>query len=270
MSPRRQLPRARSGDDAPPSNESAGPSHDASMPIVAHLAELRRRLIISAVAVVAGMATAFPFAGRLIDLLRRPLEQPLYFMSPTEAFWAHMKVALFGGLLLALPVLFYHLWRFVAPALYRSERRSTLVFVCVSVGAFGLGVFFCHAVAFPFALKFLIDFGLSSGLTPVLSVGVYLGFAMKFYLAFGLIFELPLLLTLLARIGIVTAALLARHRRHALLINAIAAAVLTPTADLFNMMVMLVPLTLLYEVGILGARLFGRRPLAAVETPVEG
>ncbi|MEW6325157.1 MAG: twin-arginine translocase subunit TatC [Nitrospirota bacterium] len=239
------------------------------MPIGAHLAELRRRLIISFFAVAAGMAAAFPFAGRLIDWLGRPLNQPLYFFSPTEAFWVHVKVALFGGLLLALPVLFHQLWRFIAPALYRAERRATLIFVGASVIAFALGVAFCHLVAFPFALRFLIDFGLSGGLTPVLSVGTYIGFAIKFYLAFGLIFEVPLALTLLARLGLLTAAGLARRRRHALLANAIGAAVLTPTADLFNMMLMLVPLTLLYEVGILGARLFGRRPIA-IHAPVEG
>ncbi|HXZ25915.1 MAG TPA: twin-arginine translocase subunit TatC, partial [Nitrospiria bacterium] len=98
----------------------------------------------------------------------------------------------------------------------------------------------------------------------------YLGFAVKFYFAFGLIFELPLLLTLLARIGVISSSMLARHRRHALLINAIAAAVLTPTTDVFNMMVMLVPLTVLYEVGIWGARLFGRRRPAVQEMHAEG
>jgi sec-independent protein translocase protein TatC len=238
------------------------------MPLGAHLAELRRRLIVSLIAVAAGMAALFPFAAVVIGWLQQPLDQPLYFLAPTEAFWAHMKVALFGGFILALPVLSYQLWRFVAPALYRSERRYLLLFVGASTGSFALGVAFCHLVAFPFALRFLIDFGLSGGLTPLISVGAYLGFAVKFYLAFGLIFELPLVLTLLARMGVVTAGLLARHRRHALLVNAIAAAVLTPTSDLFNMLLMLGPLTLLYEVGILGARLFGRRPVT-IEASME-
>jgi len=244
--------------------------HDASMPLTAHLKELRYRLIISVVAVLAGMMVVFPSAPAVITWLQRPLQQRLYFFSPTEAFWANLQVAMFGGFLLALPIVSFQLWRFVAPALYRTERRYTLVFLGVSTGSFLAGVVFCHLVAFPFALRFLIEFGLSGGLTPLLSVGVYLGFAVKFYLAFGLIFELPLLLTLLARIGVITASMLARHRRHALLINAIAAAVLTPTTDVFNMMVMLVPLTLLYEVGIWGARLFGRRAPAAQEMHAEG
>ena len=242
-----------------------------NMPLMAHLRELRYRLIVSVIAVGVGVMGVFPFAPVIISWLQRPLrEQKLYFFSPTEAFWASMQVALFGGLLLALPVLCYQVWRFIAPALYRTERRYALLFLGVSTGSFLAGVVFCHLVAFPFALRFLIDFGLSGGLTPLLSVGVYLGFAVKFYLAFGLIFELPLILTLLARIGMITAAMLARYRRHALLVNAIVSAVLTPTTDVFNMMVMLVPLTLLYEVGIWGARLFGRRPTVTREVQAEG
>lgn len=244
--------------------------HDASMPLTGHLRELRYRLIVSAVAVLAGMAVVFPYASIVITWLQHPLQQQLYFFSPTEAFWANLQVAMFGGLLLALPVVSYQLWRFIAPALYRTERRYTLLFLGVSTGSFLAGTAFCHFVAFPFALHFLIDFGLSGGLTPLMSVGIYLGFAVKFYLAFGLIFELPLLLTLLARIGVITPSMLARHRRHALLVNATAAAVLTPTTDVFNMMVMLVPLTLLYELGIWGARLFGRRASASREMHAEG
>jgi sec-independent protein translocase protein TatC len=243
--------------------------HDASMPLTAHLRELRYRLIVSVVAVLAGMMAVFPYAPVVITWLQRPLQQKLYFFAPTEAFWANLQVAMFGGFLLALPIVSYQLWRFIAPALYRTERRYTLLFLGVSTGSFLAGTVFCHFVAFPFALHFLIDFGLSGGLTPLLSVGIYLGFAVKFYLAFGLIFELPLLLTLLARIGLITASMLARHRRHALLVNAVAAAVLTPTTDVFNMMVMLVPLTLLYELGIWGARLFGRRH-ATQEMHAEG
>ena len=94
---------------------------------------------------------------------------------------------------------------------------------------------------------------------PLISVGMYIDFTLKFYLAFGLIFQLPLVLTLLARMGFLTAQFLARHRKYALLINAVAAAILTPTSDIFNMMLMLIPLTVLYELGILGAKLFGAR-----------
>lgn len=251
-----------------PEARDAEPGADLQMPLGAHLTELRRRLIISLAAVLIGMMAAFPTAPIIIGWLQHPLDQPLYFLVPTEAFWAHLKVALFGGVVMALPVVFYQLWRFVAPGLYRTERHYALLFVAAATGFFLVGLAFSHLVAFPFALRFLVDFGLSSGLHPLFSVGAYLDFAVKFYFAFSIIFELPLLLTLSARLGVITAATLARYRRHALVINAVAAAILTPTADLFNMMVMLVPLTLLYEVGILGARLFGRRAVA-VEASAE-
>ena len=255
-------------EEIEPAKADVGPEAGVRMSLGAHIAELRYRLIVCVVAIVVAMAAVFPVVSVVIDWLQRPLNQPLYFLAPTEAFWAHLKVALFGGLILALPVVFFQLWRFIAPAMYRSERSYAILFVGASVGFFLVGVIFSHLVAFPFALRFLVDFGLARGLSPLFSIGIYLGFAVKFYLAFGLVFELPLGLTLASRIGIVTAATLARHRRHALIFNALAAAILTPTVDIFNMMLMLVPLTLLYEVGILGARLFGRSSPSSVEASV--
>jgi sec-independent protein translocase protein TatC len=163
----------------------------------------------------------------------------------------------------------YQTWRFIAPGLYRSERRYGAVFVLASYVFFFLGLAFCGLVALPFALKFLIGFGLERGLKPMISAGMYVDFTLKFYLAFGLIFEVPLAVTLGSRMGLVTPAFLTRNRRYALLVNAIVAAVLTPTSDLFNMALMLVPLILLYEVGILGARLFGRRKPVAKAAPAE-
>ncbi len=224
-----------------------------------HLEELRRRLVISAVTVVIGFGAAFSFAPRLMEWLRRPLGREVYFFSPTEALWTTIKVALFAGLILALPVVLFQIWRFVSPGLFLRERRYGLLFIFGSLISFALGVVFCALVALPFALAFLLDFGISQGMRPLISVGQYISFSLKMYLAFGLIFEVPLVLTLLARAGIVTSAFLARNRRYAFLINAIAAAVLTPTTDLLNMMFMLVPLTLLYELGILGSWVFGRR-----------
>lgn len=228
------------------------------MPLLEHLAELRRRALISAGGVLVAAAAAFSFSDDILRWLVRPLSTPLVFLSPTEAFWASLKISLVAGLLLALPLVLYHVWRFVAPGLYRAERRYTAIFVVLSCLFFALGLAFCAMVALPFALKFLIGFGVERGMTPMLSAQMYVDFTLKFYLAFGVIFELPLAVTLASRMGLVTPAFLARHRRYALLVNAILAAVLTPTSDLFNMAIMLVPLTVLYEIGILGARLFGR------------
>lgn len=239
--------------------EQDEPPEEARMPITAHLEELRKRLLISSAAVGLGFALSLFLTGPVLKWLERPLGVEVYFFSPTEAFWTHVKVAFFTGLLIALPVVLYQLWRFLAPGLYRRERRYALLFVMLSLLFFMLGWFFCAYVALPFALKFLVGFGVERGIKPLISIGMYVDFTLKFYLAFGLIFQLPLALTLLSRMGLMSAQFLAHHRKYALLVNAVVAASLTPTSDIFNMMLMLIPLTLLYEMGILGARLFGAR-----------
>ncbi len=163
------------------------------------------------------------------------------------------------GLGLSLPLILYHFWRFVSPALYRGERRYAVIFMALSMLLFALGFLFCGYVALPFALKFLVGFGVDRGIQPLISVGRYVDFTLKFYLAFGLVFQVPLAVTLLSRMGLMTPRTLSKNRKYAFLINAVLAATLTPTSDIFNMMLMLLPLTILYEIGILGARLFGSR-----------
>jgi sec-independent protein translocase protein TatC len=232
------------------------------MSLLDHLAELRRRLLTSAVAVLVAAAAAFSFSDEILVWLTEPLHTELVFLSPTEAFWVSLKISLVVGLLIALPLVLYQVWRFVAPGLYRTERRYAAGFVIGSCAFFAAGLAFCAFVALPFALKFLIAFGVDRGMKPMISAQMYVDFALKFYLAFGVIFEVPLAVTLAGRMGLVTPAFLARNRRYALLVNAILAAVLTPTSDLFNMAIMLVPLTVLYEIGIIGVRIFGQRRAA--------
>ncbi len=232
-------------------------TEEARMPITGHLEELRRRLLISFIFIGAGFVVGMTLTGPVLQWLKRPLGDDLYFFSPTEAFWTHLKVAFFMGLFLASPGVLYHLWRFVSPGLYRRERRYALLFVLLSLLFLALGLIFCAYVALPFAINFLISFGAERGMTPLISVGGDVELVMKFYLGFAIVFQLPLALTLLSRMGLLSARTLARNRRYAFLINAVVAATLTPTPDIFNMMLMLIPLTLLYELGILGARIFG-------------
>ena len=235
------------------------PTDDLRMPLTSHLEELRSRLLKALGAVGVGMALTYAFSDRVIALLRQPGLPELYSLSPTEAFWTTLKVSFFSGLLLALPVVLFQLWRFISPGLLPQERRYTMPFVALAYLFFLLGVLFCYGVVLPFALKFLVGFGLERGIKPLFSIGMYVDFSLKFLLAFGLIFELPLVLTLLSRLGLVTPQFLSRNRRYALLVNAILAALLTPTSDVFNMMLTLMPLIAFYELGILGARLFGRK-----------
>jgi sec-independent protein translocase protein TatC len=237
------------------------------MPFLGHLGELRGRMVKAAVALAVGMAVAFFFSERLIGWLARPLSTPLVFISPAEAFWANLKVAFMGGVLLALPVVLYQLWKFVEPGLYPRERRYGAVFVVAASLLFAAGLAFCGWVVFPFAITFLLGYK-TAGMTPMLAVGTYIDFGVKFFLAFGLIFELPPVITLLARLGVVTPERLAANRKYAVLGAFVVAAVLTPTPDIFNQCLMAVPLMLLYELGILSARWLGRRP-PAPEAPRE-
>lgn len=236
-------------------------SDESRMPVIGHLEELRGRLIKVTWTVLGGMVLAYTVSDILVGWLRRPLEGDLYFFSPTEAFWVTMKVSFIAGLFLSLPVILYQIWRFVSPGLLPHERRYALPFVILGCLFFVLGLVFCYFVVVPLALNFLVGFGTRQGLKSLFSIGLYMDFLLKLLLAFGVIFELPLGITILAKIGMVTPQFLARHRRYAILVNAILAAILTPTSDVFNMMLMMIPLLLFYELGIWGARLFGRKPL---------
>jgi sec-independent protein translocase protein TatC len=238
------------------------PAADASrMPITGHLEELRSRLIKVVWTVLGGMVLTYTVSDVLIGWLKRPLAADLYFFSPMEAFWVTIKVSFFAGLFLSLPVALYQIWRFISPGLLPHERRLAGPFVLVGCLFFVLGLAFCYFVVAPFALNFLVGFGIQQGLKPVFSIGLYIDFLLKFLLAFGLVFELPLVLTILAKLGLVTPQFLSRNRRYAILVNAILAAILTPTTDVFNMMLMMIPLLIFYELGIWGARFFGRKPI---------
>jgi sec-independent protein translocase protein TatC len=226
-----------------------------------HLGELRQRITWSLVGVLIGLVIAFPFSQRLMDYLARPVKKTgnkLVFLTPTEAFWTQMKIALITGLFIAAPVILWQVWRFVAPGLYDHERKYAAPFVIIGSLLFIGGGSFSLFVVVPYAIGFLLSFG-TADLVPMISVGSYFDFLLKFTLAFGLVFELPLAITLLARMGVVTPRLLARNRKYAILGAFIASAILTPTPDAFNQALMAGPLIVLYEVGIISARIFGRR-----------
>ncbi|HEY5649008.1 MAG TPA: twin-arginine translocase subunit TatC [Nitrospiria bacterium] len=253
-------------DEAKMPDEGKMPG-EVKMPMTGHLAELRSRLLKVVWCILGASVVAYFFSDRLIALLKHPLAGDLYFFAPIEPFWVTLKVSFFAGLFLSFPFSLFQLWRFIAPGMLPGERRYALPFVILGSLFFILGLMFCYFIVFPFALNFLVTFGINQGLDSMLSIGRYMDFMLKFLLAFGLVFELPLTITLLARLGIVTAAGLSRYRHYAILGNALLAAILTPTGDIFNMMLMMGPLILFYELGILGARFFGRKP--RVETTME-
>ena len=250
---------------------------DAKMPFLAHLEELRKRLIVCFSAIGIAFPLVFYLRTTLLQLLQWPLTTDVVMgrrfpfiafrskppiakltaLGPAETLWTHFKVAFIFGLFVALPVVLYQIWKFVEPGLLPKERRFALPFVILSTVSFFLGATFCFLIVLPLALQFLLTFDPTIQQMPRFSE--YVDFTLKFLLAFGVIFELPLAMTIAARLGLVTPQFLARNRKYAILANFIIAAILTPTPDVFNQALMALPMCLLYEVGILAARIVSRR-----------
>jgi sec-independent protein translocase protein TatC len=173
-------------------------------------------------------------------------------------------LALVCGVLLASPVIFWQVWKFVAPGLYKQEKRALLPFSLLSSVFFLGGAAFGYFVVFPPAFRFLLGYS-ADFLSPMPAVNEYFSLSIRLLIAFGVIFELPILMVFLAKIGIVDVAFLNKNRKYAILINFIIAAILTPTPDIVNQMLMGVPLLVLYEMSIIAVWLFGRKKLAYVQ-----
>jgi sec-independent protein translocase protein TatC len=229
-------------------------------PLAGHLSALKRRAITIASTVIGAFVLTFAYSAELIEWFKRPFTDDLIFYGPAEALFASVKVSLLAGIVLSLPVILYQFWKFIAPALLPREQRWAIPLFCLAAAFFALGLTFCNLVILPLVIKFFVSFGMDRELTPQLAVGTYVDFNVKFLLIFGFAFEMPLVLTLLARAGIVSAALLGLYRRHAIMAAVILSAVITPDATLFTMLLMAIPLIVLYEIGIIGARIFGRKP----------
>ena len=242
---------------------------DDKMPFMEHLGELRVRIMRSLVALLIGLCIAFPFSQRVVDWLARPIQKSgntLVFLAVTEAFWVQMKVALFLGLFIAAPGILWQVWRFVEPGLHHHEKKYAVPFVVIGSLLFIAGGAFSLLIVTPSAISFLLSYA-RPGLQPMISIGNYIDFLLKFTLAFGAVFEVPLAMTLAARMGLVTARQFAKNRKYAILGAFIAAAILTPTPDMVNQSLMAGPIIVLYELGIVASRLFGRRRRAPVTEP---
>jgi sec-independent protein translocase protein TatC len=235
---------------------------DDKMPFMEHLGELRVRIMRALIGVLIGALIPLYFSQRIVDWLAQPvtrLGHELVFTAPAEAFWVQMKVGLVCGLFLSAPVVLWQVWAFVSPGLHAHEKKYAVPFVLVGSLMFLAGGAFALFVVVPYALTFLLGYARPGVLKPMITIQNHVDFFLKFTLAFGVIFELPLAMTLLARMGAVTSRTLARHRKYAVLGSFVVAAILTPTPDAFNQTLMAGPLILLYEAGIVAARIFGKR-----------
>ncbi|NWH06383.1 twin-arginine translocase subunit TatC [Desulfobacter latus] len=233
-------------------------------PFTEHLGELRDRLIHAFIAVGVGFIAAYFFKEQLFDILTAPLvtameksgNAKLIFTGLPEAFFTYLKVALLAGIILATPVLFYEFWMFVSPGLYRQEKKYILPIIILSLIFFIAGASFGYFIVFPYGFQFFLGFTTET-IQAMPSMKEYLSFASKMLLAFGFVFELPLVLTFLSRMGLVTPAFLKKNRKYALLVFFVGAAMITPP-DVVTQVMMAMPLILLYEIGILGAKIFGK------------
>jgi len=252
-------------------------------PFTSHLVDLRKRIIISLVFVTIGFAAAFNYSEDIFRFLTFPLRYnislsitspfvqlieknvknnpSLIFLAPAEAFWMHMKVSIITGIVISLPVIFSQLWPFISPGLLHKEKKYVIPFVFITTTFFIVGAAYCFFLVLPFAMGFLLTYKTES-MVPMLSVEKYVDFCLKFILAFGAIFELPIVIVFFTRMGFVSPKTLAKHRKYAILLAFIVAAILTPTPDVFNQTLMAVPIIVLYEIGILVSRIFVRRKTA--------
>jgi sec-independent protein translocase protein TatC len=225
------------------------------MPFTDHLQELRTRLMRVLVVVGIGCALCWYFKEQLFQIITRPLFQVLpqnshmIYTGLPEAFFNYMKISFFGSLFLTSPYILYQLWKFVSPGLYKSEKKYVIPFLLSSTILFIGGILFGYYLALPPAFGFFIEFS-SDFLKPMVSLREYLSFSLQLLLAFGISFELPVILFFLAKIGVVSSKTLAKHRRYAILVIFIAAAILTPSPDAFSQIIMAIPLLGLYEIGI--------------------
>ena len=224
---------------------------------VVHLGELRKRIIYSLLAIAGGAMLGFTVSGRVFELIALPMQQALrdanlddqlIYTNPTGAISLIITLALYIGVVIAAPVVLYQIWLFIAPGLYRHERRAMTTFILSSVFLLLSGIAFAYFILLPYVLKFLIGF--QGPFRPLISINEYFSLILVVFLGFGCIFQLPVLIFFLALFGIVTPRFLWKNMRYAILIISVVAAIITPTPDAMTMLIFMVPMILLYFVGI--------------------
>lgn len=221
---------------------------DGSMSIIGHLTELRKRLIRSLIAIGIGACISYYYVEDIMTVLTSPVGK-LYYMQPAEAFFTYLKVALFAGFLLALPVVLYQIWQFILPALIGKERYILSVIVPISLILFIAGIAFSFFLVLPAGIRFLLGFT-SGELQPLLSVKQYFDFVIAFLLPFGFIFEVPLVIVILAKMGFVTSKFLVKKQRIVIFLAFVVGAIISPTPDVFSQSMIAIPMIGLYEISL--------------------
>ncbi|MBU2753965.1 twin-arginine translocase subunit TatC [Acidithiobacillus sp. CV18-2] len=230
---------------------------------IGHLLELRRRVLFAVIALFVGFLVSYPFAQQIYGILAQPLisvlpkGSHLIYTSLPEVFLTYVQLSLISGFILALPVILYQFWAFVAPGLYTHERRVFFPILFTSLALFVAGIVFAYFVVFPNAFRFFASFS-GNDISAMPKVSNYLALIVKFSLAFGLAFQIPILVVVLVQIGVLQLDTLRRGRRYAFLVCAIASAILSPP-DVMSMVLLMIPMYMLFEMGLLFSAYFERR-----------
>lgn len=223
-----------------------------------HLDELRKRLIAVAVVIVAAAVICFTFVSQILDFLTAHADGlELIYTTPAEALMSQMRLAFTAGAIITLPFTLYQILAFIMPALRETEKKSVVFLLISMIFLFFLGISFGYFVAFPYALTFFLGFA-REGLDPLFTISQYISFVTSFLVAFGLVFQVPLVFWFLGHMSLISSGFLRANRKYAVLIIAIIAAVITPP-DVFSQILMIMPLMVLYEVGLLLVRLTERK-----------
>ena len=249
----------------PPPEAPIEPEGDVKASFFEHLKELRKRLLRAVLGIAVGMCAVGFFAERLFRWVMLPVlrslpqnQQQLHYTSYIEPFMVYLKVALYGGAFVAAPYVLWQVWLFIAPGLYKRERRIVVPFLASGTLLFYGGAAFCYFLVMPAAFPALAAIA-GDDMRPILTMTEQLSLVLAMLLGFGIVFEVPVIIAFLSMVGLVSADFLSKYRRHAIVANVALAAVITPTGDPFNLALMAIPMILFYEIGILLARILGKK-----------
>lgn len=231
---------------------------DKKFTLVEHLAELRKRLIIVAAVVIVGSLACYNYVSYIIGYVMQPAKGlEFVYLTPPELFLAYVKLSLIVGIAITSPITISQIWFFVRPGLEKSEKRYILVALISGALFFMIGVMFAYKVILPITLNFFVKLKLD-GIEPMFSFGNYVGFVNSMLLSFGIVFEMPILVILLAKLGIVNATMLVQYRKYILLIIVVVAALLTPP-DVVSQILLAAPMIILFEISVMFAKVIGKK-----------
>jgi len=243
----------------------AEPEGDLKASFFDHLQELRKRLLRAVLGIAVGMAAVGAFSERIFRWVMLPVihslpqnQQQLHYTSYIEPFMVYLKVSLYGGVFAAAPYVLWQVWLFVAPGLYKRERRVVIPFLAFGTLLFYAGAAFCYRFVMPVAFPALAALA-GDDMRPILTMTEQLSLVLAMLLGFGIVFEVPVIIAFLSMIGLVSADFLAKYRRHAIIVNVALAAIITPTGDPFSLALMALPMIFFYEIGVILARILGKK-----------